>query len=176
VLDGGNTTLAGIAFHPILSSPSFLYSVKMGYLGTGLPFAIGAKLAAPERPVCLISGDGAIGFNLMEMETAAREHLPIIAIVAVDDAWGMEKTAFVASGLGPRDWAGRGIDLARVRYDRVAEGLGCHGEYVEEQEQLAPALQRAVDSGKPALLHVQVDPELNAAPVGWEQFRKMRSV
>jgi acetolactate synthase-1/2/3 large subunit len=176
VLDGGNTTLTAVAFFPILSSPSFLYSVKMGYLGTGLPFAIGAKLAAPERPVCLISGDGAIGFNIMEMETAARENLPVIAIVAVDDAWGMEKTAFVAAGLGPRDWAGRGIELAPVRYDRVAEGLGCYGEYVDKQEQLAPALQRAVDSGKPALLHVQVDRELNTTPPGWEQFRKARSV
>jgi acetolactate synthase-1/2/3 large subunit len=176
VLDGGNTTLTGVAFHPILSSPSFLYSVKMGYLGTGLPFAIGAKLAAPERPVCLISGDGAMGFNVMEMETAARENLPVIVIVAVDDAWGMEKTAFVAQGLGPKDWAERGIDLAPVRYDRVAEGLGCHGEKVDSLDQLAPALQRAVDSGKPALLHVQVDRDLNTTPPGWEQFRKARSV
>jgi len=176
VLDGGNTTLTGVAFHPILSSPSFLYSVKMGYLGTGLPFAIGAKLAAPQRPVCLISGDGAMGFNVMEMETAARENFPIIAIVAVDDAWGMEKTAFVAQGLGPQDWANRGIDLAPVRYDRVAEGLGCYGEMVDRADQLASALQRAVDSGKPALLHVQVDRKLNTTPPGWEQFRKARSV
>lgn len=176
VLDGGNTTLIGVAFHPILSSPSFLYSVKMGYLGTGLPFAIGAKLAAPDRPVCLISGDGAMGFNIMEMETAARENLPIIAIVAVDDAWGMEKTAFVAQGLGPKDWANRGIDLAPVRYDHVAQALGCHGEKVDNLDQLAPALQRALDSGKPALLHVQVDRDLNMTPPGWEQFRKARSV
>lgn len=176
VLDGGNTTLTAVAFHPILSSPSFLYSVKMGYLGTGLPFALGAKLAAPQRPVCLISGDGAMGFNIMEMETAVRERLPVIVLVAVDDAWGMEKTAFVSQGLGPADWADRGIDITAVRYDRVAEGLGCHGEYVDKQEQLAPALQRAVDSGKPALLHVQVDRELNTTPPGWEQFRKARSV
>jgi acetolactate synthase-1/2/3 large subunit len=176
VLDGGNTTLTAVAFHPILTSPSFLYSVKMGYLGTGVPFAIGAKLAAPQRPVCLLSGDGAMGFNIMEMETAAREKLPIIVIVAVDDAWGMEKTAFVAAGLTPGDWAGRGIDMAPIRYDRIAEGLGCHGEYVERQDDLAPALQRAAESGKPALLHVQVDRELNTKPPGWEQFRKARSV
>ncbi len=175
VLDGGNTTLTAVAFHPILTSPSFLYSVKMGYLGTGLPFAIGAKLAAPERPVCLISGDGAMGFNIMELETAVREKLPVIAVVAVDDAWGMEKTAFAAAGLGPQDWAGRGIDLNRVRYDRIAEGLGCHSEYVEAIDQLAPALQRAVDSGKPAVLHVQVDRDLNTTPPGYEQFRKARA-
>lgn len=176
VLDGGNTTLTAVAFHPILSAPSFLYSVKMGYLGTGLPFALGAKLAAPQRPVCLVSGDGALGFNIMELETAVRERLPVIVVVAVDDAWGMEKTAFVAQGLGPTDWAQRGIEMAPVRYDRLAEALGCHGEYVDKQEQLAAALQRAVDSGKPALLHVQIDRELNTIPPGWEQFRKARSV
>ena len=176
VLDGGNTTLIGVAYHPILSSPSFLYSVKMGYLGTGLPFAIGAKLAAPKRPVCLISGDGALGFNIMEFETAVRENLPIVVIVAVDDAWGMEKTAFVSQGFGPGDWKNRGIDVAAVRYDGVAQMMGCHGERVEHIDQLAPALQRALDSGKPALLHVQVDRELNTRPPGWEQFRKARSL
>lgn len=176
VLDGGNTTLIGVAYHPILSAPSFLYSVKMGYLGTGLPFAMGAKLAAPNRPVCLISGDGALGFNLMELETAAREKLPIVVIVAVDDAWGMEKTAFKALGYGADDWAGRGIEMAPVRYDKVAEQLGCHGAYVDRQEDLAPALQSAIASGRPAMIHVQVDKELNTVPPGWEQFRSARNV
>lgn len=176
VLDGGNTTLTGVAFHPILSSPSFLYSVKMGYLGTGLPFAMGAKLAAPERPVCLITGDGAFGFHPMELETAAREELPIVVVVAVDDAWGMEKTAFLAQGLGAGDWEGRGIDLAKVRYDGLARELGCHGERVDRIEDLEPALARAVAARRPAVLHVQVDRELNTKPPGWEQFRKARSV
>jgi acetolactate synthase-1/2/3 large subunit len=176
VLDGGNTTLIGVAFHPILTSPSFLYSVKMGYLGTGVPFGIGAKLAAPDRPVCVLSGDGALGFNLMEMETAARENVPLVVVAAVDDAWGMEKTAFVYQGLGPKDWAGRGIEIARVRYDGVAESLGCHGEYVDKAEELAPALERAMGCGKPALVHVQVDSELNTKPPGWEQFRSARNV
>jgi len=176
VLDGGNTTLISVAYHPILRPNSFLYSVKMGYLGTGLPFAIGAKLAAPDRPVCLISGDGAMGFNLMELETAARENIPLIALVAVDDAWGMEKTAFVGAGFGPRDWADRGIELAEIRYEGLAQMLGCHGERVEQIDRLAPALQRALDSGKPALIHVRVDRDLNTRPPGWEQFRKARSI
>lgn len=176
VLDGGNTTLIGVAYYRIQRPNSFLYSVKMGYLGTGLPFAIGAKLAAPDRPVCLISGDGAMGFNLMEFETAAREGIPLIALVAVDDAWGMEKTAFVGAGLGPQDWANRGIELAEIRYDGLAQMLGCHGERVEKIEELTPALQRALDSGKPALIHVKVDSELNTKPPGWQQFRSARSI
>ncbi len=176
VLDGGNTTLLGVAYHPILAPNSFLYSVKMGYLGTGLPFAIGAKLAAPERPVCLISGDGAFGFNAMEMETAARENTPIIAVVAVDDAWGMEKTAFVGQGFGPDDWTGRGIEVAPVSYDGLARDMGCHGERVESIEEMTPALERAAASGKPAVIHVAVDQELNTRPPGWEQFRAARAV
>jgi len=176
VLDGGNTTLTGVAFHPILSAPSFLYSVKMGYLGTGLPFALGAKLAAPDRPVCLITGDGAFGFHPMELETAAREELPVVVVVAVDDAWGMEKTAYLAQGLGAADWERRGIELAPVRYDGLARELGCHGERVDRIEELAPALERAVAARRPAVLHVAVDRELNTKPPGWEQFRKARSV
>jgi len=175
VLDGGNTTLTGVAYHPILTSPSFLYSVKMGYLGTGLPFALGAKLAAPDRPVCAIVGDGAFGFNVMELETAVREKLPVVVIVAVDDAWGMEKTAFAAQGFGPREWAGRGIDMGTVRYDGIAQMMGCHGELVRTQEELRPALERAVAVGKPAVLHVQIDRDLNTKPPGYEQFRKARN-
>jgi acetolactate synthase-1/2/3 large subunit len=176
VLDGGNTTLAGVAFHPILSSPSFLYSVKMGYLGTGLPFAMGAKLAAPDRPVCMITGDGAFGFHVMELETAARESLPLVVLVAVDAAWGMEKTAYVSQGYDAADWKNRGIDLAKVSYDEMARSLGCHGERVEKIEDLEPALDRALAAGKPAVIHVEVDRDLNTKPPGWEQFRKARSV
>ncbi len=73
MLDGGNTALNSVAFYPILKANSFIYSVKMGYMGTGLPFGIKAKLATPDRPVCVISGDGAMGFNIMELETAAQK-------------------------------------------------------------------------------------------------------
>ncbi len=176
VLDGGNTVLTGVAFHPILRPNSFLYSVKMGYLGTGLPFALGARAAAPDRPVCLITGDGALGFNLMELETAVRERLPVTVVVAVDQAWGMEKTAFRAQGFDAPDWQERGIELAGVRYDRIAEAMGCHGEYVDTLDALAPALARCTAAGRPALVHVQIDAELNTRPPGYEQFRQMRSV
>lgn len=175
VLDGGNTTLSGVAYHPILVPDGFLYSVKMGYLGTGLPFALGAKLAAPDRPVCAIVGDGAFGFNVMELETAVREGLPVVVIVAVDDAWGMEKTAFTAQGFGPNDWAGRGIDMGAVRYDGIAQMMGCHGEWVRTQDELRPAIERAIASRKPAVLHVQIDRDLNTTPPGYEQFRKARN-
>ena len=175
VLDGGNTTLWGVAYHPIYEPKGFLYSVKMGYLGTGLPFAIGAKLAAPGRPVFCITGDGALGFNIMELETALREDVPVVVIVAVDESWGMERTAYTFQGFPPEQHVG--VELAgQTSYDRIAQGLGCYGERVEAIEQFLPALERAVASGKPALLHVAVDPALNADPPGYKQFRYIRTL
>lgn len=174
VADGGNTTLWTVALNPVYEPDSFLYSVKMGYLGTGVPFALGAKLAAPERTVYLISGDGAFGFNAMELETARRVGANIICIVAVDDGWGMERTAHRFMGV-PTEQA-QGVELsASVRYDDLARALGCQGEYVEALDQLAPAVERARAAGVPAVIHVRVDPDLNADPIGYEQFRSTRT-
>ena len=175
VLDGGNTTLWGVAYNQIFEPRSFLYSVKMGYLGTGVPFAIGAKLAAPERQVYCITGDGALGFNIMEMETALRENAPIIVIVAVDDGWGMERSAHNFGGVPAEQQ--QGVDISgEMRYDLMAQGLGCYGEKVDSVEQLPAAFQRAVDSGKPALIHVVVDQTINADPPGYKQFRYVRTL
>ncbi len=174
-LDGGNTTLWGIAYHPIYEPYTFLYSVKMGYLGSGIPFAIGAKLADPERTVYCITGDGAAGFNIMEMETAVREHVPVIVIVAVDSGWGMERSAHNFAAIPPEQQ--QGVEISPyTRYDLIAQGMGCYGEKVETLEQLIPALQRALNSGKPALLHVEIDPDLNADPPGYKQFRYIRTL
>jgi acetolactate synthase-1/2/3 large subunit len=175
VLDGGNTVLWGVAYNQIFEPNSFLYSVKMGYLGTGLPFAIGAKLAAPERAVYCITGDGALGFNIMELETAAREHVPIVVIVAVDEGWGMERSAYTFQGFPPEQQVGIGL-APQTRYDLIAQGMGCHAEKVDDVEQMLPALERAVASGKPALLHVTVDSALNADPPGYKQFRYIRTL
>ena len=175
VLDGGNTTLWGVAFNQIYEPNSFLYSVKMGYLGTGVPFAIGAKLAAPERQVYCITGDGALGFNIMEMETALRENAPVIVLVAVDDGWGMERSAHNFGGVPPEQQLGVNIS-GQMRYDLIAQGMGCYGEKVDAIEQLPAALERAVASGKPALIHVTVDPVLNTDPPGYKQFRYVRTL
>ncbi len=175
VLDGGNTVLWGVAYNQIFEPNSFLYSVKMGYLGTGLPFAIGAKLAAPSRAVYCITGDGALGFNIMELETAVRENAPVIVIVAVDEGWGMERSAYNFQGVAPDQQIG--ITLApQTRYDMIAQGMGCYAEHVDNIEQMMPALERAVASGKPALLHVVVDSVLNADPPGYKQFRYIRTL
>jgi acetolactate synthase-1/2/3 large subunit len=175
VVDGGNTTLWAVALNPIFGPDSFLYSVKMGYLGTGLPFAIGAQLAAPERRVYLFSGDGAFGFNPMEVETAVRAGLPVICIVAVDSGWGMERAAHRFKGIDEARYQGTDIS-PDVRYDLMAEAMGAHGEYVTVMDQFVPALEAAVASGKPAVIHVRVDGELNTNAIGYEQFQYSRTL
>lgn len=164
VMDGGNTTLWDIHYHVARTPRSVIYSMNYGHLGTGLPYAIGAKLAAPKKQVYCVTGDSAFGFNIQELETAVRNALPVIVLVAVDGAYGMEKSAQLRQFGRQAPWFGH--DHAPVRYDQVAIAMGCHGEYVEAVDDLRPALERAAASGKPAVIHVVVDPEANVDPPG----------
>jgi acetolactate synthase-1/2/3 large subunit len=170
VVDGGNTSLWTTTFNPIFAPRSYLYAAKFGHLGTGLPYAIGAKLAAPDRPVYLISGDGAVGFNIQELETARRYSLPITVVVSCDRGWGMERSSQLFAQIG-------GLvecDLyPETRYDRIAQAFGCYGEKVDELDQLRPALERANESARPALIQVMVDPLNNLAPPGLLVFGSM---
>lgn len=171
VMDGGNTSLWVAAFHPIFAPRSYLYTAKFGHLGTGLPYAIGAKLAAPDRSVVLISGDGAFGFNLQEMETASRHNLCITAVVLCDRGWGMERSSQMFAGI--EDMVE--CDLySGVRLDLVAQGFGWHGEVVERLEDLRPALERGAASGRPALVQVMVEPMANLMPPGILLFGEIR--
>lgn len=174
VMDGGNTSLWAANYNLIHSPRSYLYTAKFGHLGTGLPYAIGAKLAAPDRPVYLISGDGAIGFNIQELETARRYNVPITIVVSCDQGWGMERSSQMFAQVVAQVGHTVECDLyPEARYDRVAEAFGCYGEKVDELEQLGPALERAASSGKPALVQVMVDQMLNMAPPGAMEFGSM---
>jgi len=159
-VDGGNTAVWAIYQNRIYEPRSFLWAGDSGHLGTGVPYAIGAKLARPKTPVYCITGDGSFGFNAMEMETAAREKLPIIVIIANDKAWGMIK------GVQKAFYQERycGVDFSDARYDKLAESLGCYGERVTKPTQIKPALKRAVNSGLPAVLDVIVDVEVHLEP------------
>jgi len=171
VMDGGNTSLWVTAFNPIYTPRSYLYTAKFGHLGTGLPYAIGAKLAAPERAVYLISGDGAFGFNLQEMETASRHNVLITAVVLCDRGWGMERSSQMFAGI--EDMVE--CDLyGGVRLDLVAQGFGWHGEVVERLEDLRPALERGAASGRPSLIQVMVEPMANLMPPGLLLFGEIR--
>jgi acetolactate synthase I/II/III large subunit len=156
-VDGGNSVCWAHYLNRTYQPRSFLQAVDSGHLGVGIPYAIGAKVAAPERPVYLITGDGSFLFNCQELETAARIRTPFVAIIVNDKQWGMIKGDF-KSGYCERNV---GTDFTDVRHDLLAQSMGCFGERVTEPDQVRPALERAVASGLPAVLDVMVDPCAN---------------
>jgi acetolactate synthase-1/2/3 large subunit len=128
----------------------------LGCLGCGPGYALAAKLARPDRQVVLLLGDGAFGFSAMEFDTFARHRIPIVAVVGNNGIWGLEKHPMelmygysVAADLRPG-----------TRYDLMVEALGCHGEFVQEPAELRPALERAFEAGRPALVNVLTDPSV----------------
>jgi len=127
-----------------------------GCLGSGPGYALAAKVAHPDRQVCLLLGDGAFGFAGMEFDTFVRHGLPIVGVMGNNGIWALEKHPMeflygysVAAELQPE-----------CRYDEVVRALGGHGELVRRPEELRPALERAFASGKPALVNVLTDPEV----------------
>jgi acetolactate synthase-1/2/3 large subunit len=159
-VDGGTTAVWAFYMNRIYEPRSFLWAADSGHLGAGVPYAVGAKLARPDVPVYCITGDGSFGFNAMELETARREGAPIVVIIANDQAWGMikggQKLVYDERYIG--------VDFSDARYDKLAEALGCYGERITEPAQIRPALQRAADSGLPAVLDVIVDTEVHLVP------------
>jgi len=156
VVDGGNTSLWAYSFLPPTAPRSFHSILELGMLGTGIPSAIGAKLGAPERQVVCVTGDGAAGFNAMEMQSAAREQLDITTIVFAEGSWTMEEPNELA--LYGRTF---GTAQGQVRWDLMAEGLGCHGEYVERLQDIEPALRRAIATRGPSLICLRSDHDAN---------------
>ena len=137
-VDGGNTSLWAYSVLPPTRPRSYHSILELGMLGTGIPSAVGAKLGAPDREVVCITGDGAAGFNIMEMQSAAREKLAITTIVFAEGSWTMEEP-------NELELYGKTFGTAQgeIRWDLVAQGLGCHSEYVDRIEDLEPALRRA---------------------------------
>jgi acetolactate synthase-1/2/3 large subunit len=138
-----------------------------GSIGSALPMAAAARLAAPERTVVAALGDGTFGFHALELETAARHGLPIVAVVGNDARWNAEHQLQIQQYGAARTV---GCELRPTRYDELARALGAHGEHVEAPEDLEPALARAVKSGLPACVNVAIDgvaaPTYGAARAG----------
>lgn len=153
--DGGETASWLEMASSIQGGGRWLSHGYLGCLGTGMAFAIAAKVAHPQRPVVCVVGDGSVGLNFAEFDTMVRHRLPIVTVVNNDQQWGM-------SAHGQDLIFGEGhrvvTELQPTRYDLAAAGLGCHAEYVETPEQLRPALERALAAGKPACVNVMTDP------------------
>ncbi|HUT55439.1 MAG TPA: thiamine pyrophosphate-binding protein [bacterium] len=150
-LDGGDTSVWMNMVRTNARPAGSLESGLFGCLGVGLPFAVSAKLAAPERRVFAIVGDGSLGFNFMEFHTAIRFNLPVIVIVNNDQAWGMVRhSQQLRFGMDRTP----GSDLGYVPYHKLVEALGGYGEEVTKPGDIRPALTRAAASGKTACINV----------------------
>jgi acetolactate synthase-1/2/3 large subunit len=152
--DGGDfVSYAGRYLEPAQPG-TWLDPGPYGCLGTGMGYAIGARLTYPDRQICVLLGDGAAGFSLMDVETLVRHRLPVVMVVGNNGIWGLEKHPMQAL---------YGYDVAAdlqpgLRYDTVVEALGGAGETVSKPADLAPALRRAFDAGVPYLVNVLTDP------------------
>ena len=156
ILDGGDITcytLEQIDFHKPRPPLSLLQPVGMGHLGVAVGYGIGAKLAHPDKQVIAMCGDGSFMMNVQDLETATRLGLNnLIFVIANNSAWGMLKS-------GQKLFCSKryiDVDFNDFNYAKMAEGFGCYGEVVTEPSEIKPALERAKNSGKTAVLDVKI--------------------
>ena len=139
-----------------------LNSGPFGTMGVGLPFALGAKLAKPDKQVVCLHGDGSFGLNAMELDTAVRHKLPVLVVISLNGGWTADPK---------REKPGR--ELGYTRYEKMAEALGCYGDYVDKAEEIRPALvraQREVDKGRVAVVNVRTDYRARAGTLQFAQY------
>ena len=157
VVDGGDCQAWTDSNYRVKNPGHYVKGGLLGCMGVGVPFAIGAKTACPEKDVVLITGDGAVGMNFMEFETAVRHKIPFVAVVCNDRAWGMTKHQIeITYG---KDRPTVGVDLALTPFHEIVKVLGGYGELVEQPADLEGAIERALSSGVPALVNVLTDPD-----------------
>jgi thiamine pyrophosphate-dependent acetolactate synthase large subunit-like protein len=162
IVDGQEILNYGRQSMPTYAPGHRLNSGPFGTMGVGLPFALGAKLAKPDKQVICVHGDGSFGLNAMELDTAVRHKLPVLVVISLNGGWTADPQ---------RNKPGR--DLGYTRYDRMAETLGCHGEYVEKAEDIRSALDRAqkqVDAGRVAVVNVRTDYRARAGTLQFAQY------
>jgi acetolactate synthase-1/2/3 large subunit len=151
--DGGDIVATAAKILPVPREGAWMDPGPLGTLGVGMPFALAAQLAHPNKRVVIVYGDGSFGLNGMEYDTAVRFKLPIIGVMGNDGAWGqMMRPQGAVYG-----WDRLQATLLEyTRYDKVVEALGGHGEYCEKPEEIRSALDRAAASGKPALVNIKI--------------------
>lgn len=171
VRDGGATVIFQWTYSQA-KPRDVIWNQNFGHLGTGLPYAVGASVAdGGTRPVMLLTSDSSFLFHIAELETAARCKLPLVCVVGVDNQWGLEVGVYKRTFEQPS--AQPGVHWSTgVRFDKIAEGLDCHGEYVEKEEEIGPAIKRAYASGRTGVVHVCIDPKANSEEMpNYGEFR-----
>lgn len=161
VRDGGCTVIFTWTY--LQSKPrDVIWNQNFGCLGTGLPYAVGASVAdGGKRPVLFTTSDSAFLYHIGELEVVQRLNLPMVIVVAVDNAWGLEVGVYKRT-FGHGNSTEPGVHWSKnVRFDEIAKGLGCEGVYIEKGEEIGAAVTAAFASGKPTVIHVPIDPVIN---------------
>jgi acetolactate synthase-1/2/3 large subunit len=157
-------TLSGYLSHwfPVRFPGQVVDAGPLAPVGHGIGMAIGVQLARPGKPVVTVIGDGGMGIGGWDMETAARYNLPVVAVLWNNSSWGpsFDQMPMLKGRTEPFDM------LPNIRYDRIFAELGCHGEHVEQPADLRPALERALRSGKPAVVSVIGDKRIGHPSLG----------
>ncbi|MDT8272527.1 MAG: thiamine pyrophosphate-binding protein [Desulfomonilia bacterium] len=156
VADGGDAQVWMGMTRTIRRPGHYLDSNLYGCLGVGLPYANAAKLIHPGKRVCLFSGDGSIGFNFMEFETALRKDIPIVVVISNDLGWGMIRHS---QQLKIGHSIKTGTEIGYVPYHKLVAALGGVGLEVRTPGDIRPALEEAFSSGKTACINVLTDPD-----------------
>jgi len=162
VVDGQEILNYGRQSMPTYVPGHRLNSGPFGTMGVGLPFGLGAKLAKPDKQVIVVHGDGSFGLNGLELDTAVRHNIPVLVVVSLNGGWTADPN---------RDKPGR--DLGYTRFDKLAQALGCYGDYVEKPADIRPALDRAqkeVDDGRVALVNIKTDYRARATTQQFSQY------
>lgn len=146
--DGAHTSFFSNDFTPATTPRTRFHEPGMGHLGFGIPYANALKAAFPDRPVVNITADGAFGFTLQELDTARRYGLNAVHVIHNNSAWGVIRLGQKRAGFE------LGTDLAGTDHVAIARAFGCHAERIERREDVAPALQRALAAGAPAVIDV----------------------
>ncbi|MGI9407736.1 MAG: thiamine pyrophosphate-binding protein, partial [Hyphomicrobiaceae bacterium] len=153
-LDTGNACLQAADRLAHYQTPGLITPLDFGLVGFGYAAALGAKAAAPDRPVVSIMGDGGFGYTMAEITSAVRNELAVVAIVLDNGAWGAEK-AYQLEFFGGRLI---GAEIDSPPYDEVARLCGALGFAVDKPGELGLALKEALAARRPAVIHVKIDP------------------
>ena len=155
LIDGGNI---GQWTHMLLANNRYpTYWLTCGasaVVGWGIPGAMAAKLAYPERRVLLLSGDGSFGFTTTELESAVRQNLPFVAVVANDKTWG------IAASVQMRRYGQEGViasSFGSIRFDKIAEAVGAQGARIEDPNELLEAIEEGFSANSPVVIDIPID-------------------
>ncbi len=156
VVDAGGSSYWAPAYLELNPENQALYPRGAAAIGSALPMALGAQLAAPDKRVICISGDGGFGYNIMELETAVRLNLPVVNIVVNNHSLGMERRGYI-------DYAGEvppgPVSFSPQNFSKIAQAFDCFGARAERPGDIREAIAAALASGRPAIVDVLTDPE-----------------